>query len=377
MSKIEPRAANPGFEVEIHSGGRAHDTGVPTPKEAPVLSPARAAAKASSQRRMRLLLLFGAIFLTSLGTYLWLSNPDSFVPSGAVARVNGEYIFQAEIEREMNLTRVSNDLRSSGTNTEIPSAASVLEDLISRKMQRQDARKAGITVAPDEVDNALKEVFGRTGLTAEKLDETLSKYNLKLDDMRAILSDTMVINRYIEKVVVKGAKSEEDALNLQNSWQTNLALASKVDRLQAAGSGPSPRINSEAPDFTLTNLDGKQVRLSDLKGQPVMLNFWATWCPPCRAEIPVLTGMYKDTHAEGAYEILGVATQSDQQTISAFAREFNIEFPVLPDAGSQITSLYHVLPIPTTFFIDKEGIIRFIKTGPVDRPLLEKYLLGK
>ncbi len=376
MSKTDsPRPANPGFEVEIHSGGRAHDAGVTAPKVAPVLSPARAAAKASSQRRTRLLLLLGAVFLVSLVVYLWLSNPNSSVPSGAVARVNGEYILQADIEREMNLTRVSNDLGNG--NSEVPSAASVLEELINRKMQTQDARKAGITVAPEEVDNALKEVFGRTGITAQKLDETLSKYNLKLDDMRGILSDTIAINKYVAGVVVKDAKSQEDARNLQNDWQTSLALTSKVDRLQAAGSGPAPRINAPAPDFTLTNLVGKQIKLSDLKGQPVMLNFWATWCPPCRAEIPILTQMYKDTHSDGAYEILGVATQSDQQTIAAFAKEFKMLFPVMPDAGSQVTSLYHVLPIPTTFFIDKEGIIRHIKSGPVDRPLMEKYLLGE
>ena len=373
MSKTEPRPANPGFEVEIHSGGRAHDSGLPIERVAPVLSPARAAAKASSQRSTRLLLLLGGLFLTSLVAYFLLSNPDISVPAGAVARVNGEYIFQANIEREMNLTRVSNDLGKG--NTEIPSAASVLEELINRKMQAQDARKAGVTVSSEEVDNALKDVFGRTGITAQRLDETLSKHNLKLDDMRAILSDTIAINKYVTGFVVKEAKSKEEAQNLQNDWRTDLALTSKVDRLQAAGFGPAPRINAQAPDFTLTDLNGKEVKLSDLKGRPVMLNFWATWCPPCRAEIPILTRMYKDTHTGENYEILGIATQSDQQTISAFAKEFNMLFPVMPDSGSQITSLYHVLPIPTTFFIDKEGIIRFIKSGPVDRPLMEKYLL--
>jgi len=315
------------------------------------------------------------LFLTSLVAYFWLSNPDTSVPAGAVARVNGEYIFQADIEREMNLTRVSNDLGNG--NTEVPSAASVLEELINRKMQTQNARKGGVTVSSEEVDNALKDVFGRTGITAQRLDETLSAYNLKLDDMRGILADTISINKYVTGFVVKDAKSQEDAQNLQNDWRTDLALTSKVDRLQAAGSGPSPRINAQAPDFTLTDLNGKAVKLSDLKGRPVMLNFWATWCPPCRAEIPILTQMYKDTHAGENYEILGVATQSDQQTISAFAKEFDMLFPVMPDAGSQITSLYHVLPIPTTFFIDKDGIISFIKSGPVDRPLMEKYLLGE
>ena len=76
------------------------------------------------------------------------------------------------------------------------------------------------------------------------------------------------------------------------------------------------------------------------------------------------------------YEILGVATQSDKPTIEAFVKELGINFPVLPDADNRITSdLYHVIPIPTSFFVDKDGIIRDIQVGPVDRPKLEQWLL--
>src|SRR5262249_45925898 len=107
-----------------------------------------------------------------------------------------------------------------------------------------------------------------------------------------------------------------------------------------------------------------------------------TWCPPCRGEIPVIQQMYSDTHASAVaagtpYEILGVATQSDDPTIKAFTAEFQMKFPVLEDAPTLTTSDYHVLPIPTSFFIDKDGIIRYIQTGPVDRPMMEKWLLGK
>jgi len=106
-----------------------------------------------------------------------------------------------------------------------------------------------------------------------------------------------------------------------------------------------------------------------------MINFWATWCPPCRAEIPVIVQDYSETHKDGnSYEILGVATQSDKPTVQAFAGEFDIKFPVLPDTDNHVTELYHVLPIPTSFFIDKNGIIRDIQIGIVDRATMDKWL---
>ena len=108
-----------------------------------------------------------------------------------------------------------------------------------------------------------------------------------------------------------------------------------------------------------------------------MVNFWATWCPPCRSEIPTITSLYRETHKGDNYEIVGVATQSDKGTIEAFAQEFGMTFPILPDVESRTTSLYHVLPIPTSFFIDKDGIIRDMRVGIVDRALMEKWLLGK
>ena len=87
--------------------------------------------------------------------------------------------------------------------------------------------------------------------------------------------------------------------------------------------------------------------------------------------------MYNETHTDGNYEILGVATQSDDATVRAFSQELKMNFPLLPDVESRVVSLYHVLPIPTTFFIDKDGIIRLIQTGAVTRPMMEQWLLGK
>lgn len=376
MAKTQDPDKKPLFEVEIRSGGRAHDTGERAVPEPVTLSPVRQAAKERARRRNILVAAAGAAFVVLLGAWMWFTSPLGSVPSDAVARVNGDLIFQRDVERRVNLTRLFNEL-SGRPDAEDPSATNALEQIISDLMQVQDARKAGVVTTPDEIDSELQQIETSTGRTRDQLEEAAGKFNLTLDDLRGYISDALLIKKYKDGYVLAGAKDVQDATNKENEWFTQLANTSRIDRFKPAGSGPAPRVGAEAPDFALADTNGKEVKLSSLRGKPVMVNFWATWCPPCRAEIPEIVKLYTETGGEARpYEILGVATQSDNATIKAFSQEFNMTFPLLPDANGRVVSSYHVLPIPTTFFIDRDGIIRYIQTGPVTRALMEKWLLA-
>jgi peroxiredoxin len=371
----QQQAVDLGFDVEIVSGGRANDSGM-LPASPRNISPARMAARSEARRRRSIIIAACILGLAAIGLWAYASNPNANVPGDAVSRVNGEYISERDITREVDLSRLAIDLNKS-KSTSVPSRATALENLISRKMQVQDATQAGLSISAADVEGDIQSRLKAAGLSQAQLEAALAKYNLKIDDMRSLSSDVLLVNKYIADVITKGGTTDQDRQNLYNDWLTRLSQASKIDRLKSAGSGPAPSIGSEAPDFSVQGLNGQQIKLSSLKGRPVMINFWATWCPPCRAEIPTLVQTYADTHKSGdPYEIVGVATQSDQQTIQAFAKEFGINFPILSDAENRITDLYHVLPIPTSFFIDKDGIIRDIQVGPVDRPKLEKWLLN-
>ncbi|MES1040970.1 MULTISPECIES: TlpA disulfide reductase family protein [Peribacillus] len=118
------------------------------------------------------------------------------------------------------------------------------------------------------------------------------------------------------------------------------------------------KIGAKAPNFSLKTLDGKQVELSDYKGKKVMLNFWATWCPPCKKEMP---DMEKYTQQAGDDVVVLAVNIDPENDVQAFVEDNGITFTIPLDSQSAknpVNERYKILSIPTTYFIDKEGIIR-------------------
>lgn len=136
---------------------------------------------------------------------------------------------------------------------------------------------------------------------------------------------------------------------------------------------PSPREGFLAPDFTLETLSGDQISLPDLRGNAIVLNLWASWCLPCRAEMPALQSVYQENHERGL-EVLAVniTAQDNLAAVEAFAHEFNLTFPILLDTSGLVGKEYLMRAFPTTFFIDREGIIqRVIVGGPMSEVTLQ------
>ncbi len=128
------------------------------------------------------------------------------------------------------------------------------------------------------------------------------------------------------------------------------------------GPPPAPREGFAAPDFTLPTLDGQRVSLHDLRGDVVLLNFWATWCAPCKAEMPALQRVYADEKGRGL-RVLAVTVETNTATVGNFVQHYGLDFTVLLDGGAQVSRLYQVQGTPTTFFIDRQGVIRSVVVG--------------
>ena len=147
-----------------------------------------------------------------------------------------------------------------------------------------------------------------------------------------------------------------------------------ADRSGTSTSGqiPAPQQGFLAPDFELQSIDGETVKLSDLRGQAVLVNLWATWCPPCRAEMPAIEKVYNDYKDQGFVVLAVNMTYQDAfADIAPFIDEYSLTFPILLDETSEVGTAYQLRSLPSSFFIDRDGIIREVVIGgPMAEALL-------
>ena len=156
-------------------------------------------------------------------------------------------------------------------------------------------------------------------------------------------------------------------------------LASHVPAPVAGASAPpSPQIGFTAPDFTLDTLDGETITLSELRGQPVLINLWASWCPPCRAEMPALDEVYRQYRDDG-FVVLAVNTtyQDSEEGARDFAGAYSLSFPILLDRDGAVSQRYRLQALPTSYFVGRDGIIRDIVIGgPMNEALIATKVEG-
>jgi thiol-disulfide isomerase/thioredoxin len=142
----------------------------------------------------------------------------------------------------------------------------------------------------------------------------------------------------------------------------------------ASAAPPSPRQGFAAPDFTLETLDGSQLTLSEFRGRPVMLNLWASWCLPCRVEMPAIERVYQRHRGDGLVVVgLNVTAQDSEAAARAFVQEFGLGFPIVLDRDGAASARYELMGLPSTYFIDRQGIVRNVIIGG---PMSEAVMLS-
>lgn len=152
-----------------------------------------------------------------------------------------------------------------------------------------------------------------------------------------------------------------------------------VDASPDAGASGGPMtvpvaVNYAAPDLILSDLNGVEHELTDHLGEVVLINLWATWCPPCKAEMPTLEAYYQAHRAEGLL-ILAINDGDPADAVAAFAQEYNLTFPVLLDPEYEASArAFKTRSLPSSFVVDRVGNIRLRWVGEIDRATLEKYV---
>lgn len=142
---------------------------------------------------------------------------------------------------------------------------------------------------------------------------------------------------------------------------------------EAAKLEPTPEVGHPAPDFALKDLDGNTVRLSDLRGKVVFINFWATWCPPCRAEMPEIEALHQEYKDKGVV-VIGVDIREPETTVRQYIQQGGFSWTIVLDSTGEVAAEYQIAAIPTSFFVDKEGIIRAVNVGAMTKRAMEAKL---
>jgi peroxiredoxin len=152
-------------------------------------------------------------------------------------------------------------------------------------------------------------------------------------------------------------------------------IASDPTRSAGPTGTPAPAavVGAPAPDFTLSDVAGNPITLSALKGKVVLINFWATWCGPCRLEMPAIEQRYQKFKDQD-FTVLAIDLDEPAENVRSFVEELNLTFPVLLDPGGKTFDLYRVRGYPTTFIVDRDGIIKQLSIGYLSEARLDDYL---
>jgi len=305
------------------------------------------------------------LFFTACG----LASPTPPTPpqSGEplAARINGTDFPQARLERELAIDRATYRL-TNGRNLVLQDLAGTLQGLLPSLLLDQQAIAAGLSASEAEVTAALNKYIDSRQRSLQQLEAELTRQGVTLDDFKVTLARNLRVEKYISTLY----QADPDLDFSQ--WMADLRQASTIEIIYQPPQ-EMPMLGATAPGFTLTNLQGQPVTLSQFRGRPVIINFWATWCVPCRNEMPAFQQAF-ETHRAADLVILAVNFEEDASLVRPFVEELELTFEILYDTQTTVTQSYQVTGLPRTIFVDRQGVIKHIQVGELTEPLLAESL---
>ena len=177
----------------------------------------------------------------------------------------------------------------------------------------------------------------------------------------------LIISGFIVKMVKSTVEITEPTDTVQAAYATSV-----IDNESGLEKGKA------SPNFELPTLSGENMKLTDYKGKIVILNFWASWCGPCKVEMPHMQNYYKKNKDAANVEIIAVNMTSEerggQKSIQKFVKEYGLTFPILLDNDGEVLDLYNIITIPITYVIDTDGVISQKILGPMDEKMINELV---
>ena len=341
--------------------------------------PARSKTKAqdgqSTQTNWLIGLILGSIAVIALAGLGFVIGDRVLADRDVVAVINGEPITQDELLSERILFATMGALTQGRALAEVqvPNEFEMLNQVIGDRLKYQVAAAAGFSVAAEEIENQIRDLQNRAGFSEAQLQAALSEAGVDRSFLAAWLGKQITVNRYVNSVVVQNVPPalQQDAIR---TWTNELQTTADVEiRLGASGNQKAAKVGEPAPDFVLATPTGQTMQLANLRGRPVLLNFWATWCPPCKIEMPDLEAIHQK-YADRGLAVVAVDQQEAPAAVQAYFNEMGLSFPTVIDSTGEIFNLYRAVALPMSYFVDSDGIVRIHHRGLMTREQMENYV---
>ena len=315
------------------------------------------------------------------------ATPTSTPADEVVATVNGYTISKETWNKTTRLDAVMNEL----TGQPLPTAEETLDRLVNEIIVLEAITTTGKPTPPStaDIETRVLALEQNWGVTDEALMAALQRGGLTRDDLNMRVGRLIQVEAALNQLTTQ--YSDLDAWLNQARASAEIGLyyplatarpapnQPPIEETPASVSAPppdmpvSPYQGNAAPDFALAQLNGDPITLSSLRGRPTLVNFWASWCPPCRRELPSLQAAY-DRYGD-KIGFIAIDVKEDQATVESFVKELNLTFPVALDPDGQVSDLsYQARGIPTTIFVDANGVVAARHVGPLDETTIDNYL---
>jgi peroxiredoxin len=293
-----------------------------------------------------------------------------------VATVNGEAITRQMVEAELKISRlnVSEPLAPLTGQDLARGREEAINQLVTRHLILQDAARQGYILTDEFVQQRADLLFGSSG--EEALVQALAEVGASREEMLWWVREIFTVEGYTTEMIM-GDVAPEARQQVYNDWLNIQRSTAEVKTyLDGSPQSTAALIGQPAPDFTLSTPEGQQRSLADYRGQVVLVNFWATWCSSCIAELPEYEEIYqKHGQGQGQFMVLGINLQESPEQAAQYAAGLGLTFPVLLDQdGSVTTHHYQATGMPASIIVDPQGQIFYRHLGPMSGATLEAKL---
>ena len=293
-----------------------------------------------------------------------------------VATVNGEAITADMVAAEIKISRLNvAEPLPPLTGEDLERAREeAINQLISRHLILQAATRQGFVLDDEFVAKRVDLLFGTYG--DEALDAALQQAGATRADVVWWIREIFTVEGFTTDIIM-GNAAPEMRQQVYNDWMNMQRGAADIKTyLNGEVQNVAAQIGQAAPDFALITPEGHQISLADYRGRVVLVNFWATWCPSCVAEMPEYEAVYQ-RHGGGQadFVVLGVNLQESPEHVAQYAAGLGVTFPVLLDQNGDVTTgQYQATGMPASFIVDKQGLIYYRHLGPMSGETLEAKL---